>query len=186
MPRRPMRLLILTLLAVVQVAAGCAKTPPTPLPTHTPAIALEAEKRVEEGGFAYRPIPGYTVNGIDVNFFMTAPGVDLKTGPTFLVIGGPEAEALTLDEAFKSFIAYMADTEFSEPQKFTLDEVPALRADVRVSVEGVDVTGQLVVARPGPKQGFLLLGFAPADRWESEVEALFEAVLASVKLFKES
>jgi hypothetical protein len=187
-PRRD--LLILTLLAATLVAAGCGKTSSTPastkapLPTDTPPIALEAERRIEEGGFVYRPIPGYGVNGVDTNFFMIAPNADLKIGPTFLIIGGPTEEVQTVNEAFSSFTAFMADADFSEPRPFTLDGVSALRADLAVPVEGQDVTGRLVVARPMPKQGFLLLGFAPADRWQSETSALFEALLTSVKLFR--
>ncbi len=189
---KPVLLFLSLLLALTVPACSTPAPTPTPAPTATPAptstptVALAAEQRLEEAGFAYRPIPGYVINGIDISFFMTEPNAKVSIGPTFLFIGGPTETEQTLDEALDDFAFQVSDVEFSNRKEFTLDGAPALSARVNVSTAEQQVVGRVVVAHPNVGQEFFMLGFAPLKRWETEIEVLFEAVLASIRFFEPS
>jgi ligand-binding sensor domain-containing protein len=170
-------------------AAATAMPTPTVVtgkPTKAAQVdALGPEQRNEEGGFAFRPVAGYESETFGRDVYMLAPDADPDTGPMFL-LGSSEVEGIrTLQEAYDELTADIGEeTTLGEPRKTSVDDAPALVVDVSGSQDGKEMLGRLVVAKPDAERGFYMLGAASAERWESEVEVLFEAVLASVNLFE--
>lgn len=173
--------------APTQAPAPTATRAATPLPTATPtaAVALDALLRIPEGGFAFQPPSGYTVDARNVIVFMAAPDGDPIAGPQF-VLGMREVDAgLSLDDTFALVSGELTRGEFtiSEPAAITAGGAPALAADIRGTDQGKELGARLVVALPEPGRAFMMFGAAPARRWETETAAVFDAVLASVRLF---
>jgi ligand-binding sensor domain-containing protein len=190
----------LIVLLVVAACGGDAATPVPPAPTveppvatkaptsppadtPVPAVELDPEKRVEQGGFAFQPIPGYDVVVNEAEAMMIAPDANV-TGPFFMLNGVPNEFAMNLDELYEIFESEFDEVDFAEAYDITVGGVPGKAADVTGAPEGEELAGRVAVLLPTPEMGFLMIGSAPAGRWEEETEPLFEAVLASVSFFE--
>jgi len=69
----------------------------------------------------------------------------------------------------------------SEPTDFALGGAEARSADLNgITAEGADIGGRLTVVLVTPTQTFVMFGSAPADRWDSEFSAMFDAVQNSI------
>jgi hypothetical protein len=101
-----------------------------------------------------------------------------------LLIGGIGEESATPEDLYGEFTSELdSDTEISPPRRIDVDGKPGVEADISGSVEGEDVAGRLVVVAVTPTHHFIMIGLAPADRWDDKVAPLFDAVLASVRFF---
>lgn len=199
----------ISLLTLALVLAGCRGTNPRPttLPNSTtapvvtgepasaapqaeatPAIALGDERRSEAGGFAFQAVEGYIVEEQGALIALTAPDADPALGPAFLLGGGPLAEPQAVDALFEAFLGLATrgspDFEVGVRREIEVAGAPGLAAELVGAVGGQPLLGRMVVARPAERQGFVLIGAAPAVRWESETAALFDAVLNSVSFFE--
>lgn len=168
--------------AKVTEAVPTNPPPPTVAPaTPTPAVALGDEQRVEEGGFSFRPAPGYSVEvslGSMVN--MLGPGADPDNGPAIMLVGGTTTAGTTE----QALIDSMKSDEFtmSAPYPIKIAGLDGLAVDI--TRPAGDVAGRIAVLMVNDSQQFMIAGAAPKAQWDSEVGKLFDAVLASVKFFE--
>ena len=203
------------LLVVTLLAAGCGAKPtpaPTPKPTATPAPTKTAvpptatsapttvpttatttgplpglgeEVRNEEGGFAFRPIMGYTVETLGRDVFMTAPGENPELGPYFILSNSVLEGTATLDEAYEKAMADMdSNVQMSPPRDIRVAGAPAWSVELTAVEEGRQMAARVVVVKASPTQGVAIFGAATTDLWESQGKALMEALLASIRLFE--
>jgi hypothetical protein len=169
---------------------------PTPTPTAAPSstprpeIDLGEERRNEEGGYAYRVIPGYRLDkafGFDT---MTAPDADPDIGPIVALTGGTgkEQKGATARDMYDQFVENSKDSGLtvSPPREVTVGGVKGLEADLGGTAEGKSIGGRVVFVVVSDTQAFSMLGTAPLERWENEVEPLFDAVRDSVRFFEPS
>jgi hypothetical protein len=179
--------IITLILALVTLACGAGakatQLPPpptnTPLPP-TPAVTLGDEQRSEEGGFAFQPVPGYTVEASFGMVNMLAPGADPDLGPSIFLVGGTATEgttAQTLIDQLKS-----PELTIGEPKPITVGGVSGLAAEI--TRPAGNLSGRVVTVMVTPTWQFVALGGAPKDQWDSEIATLFDAVLASVSFFE--
>jgi hypothetical protein len=157
----------------------------TPEPPPAPAVTLGEEQRVDDGGFAYQMIPDYTVDGFYGFVSLEAPDADPDVGPAIMMMGNVSEEATTSELIFEQFVSELeADIEASEPREIVVDGADGLAADLSGISVGKEIVGRIAIVAVTPTQHFTMFGAAPGDRWDDELEPLFEAVLASVTFFE--
>ncbi len=154
-------------------------------PDSSPSVDLGDEYRSEEGGYAFNPIPGYSLEEFFGLTSMEAPDADPDLGPLVFMIGGTNEEEKTTDDIYDEFAADMPEGEITiiDEQTIIVDGVEGLLVDIAGNQEGEDVAGRIVILLVTPTQQFTMFASAPQDRW-NEVEPLFDAVLASVYFFE--
>lgn len=172
---------------------------PSPLSqTESAPISLAEARHVELGGFAFQPIEQYVVEITDGSVNMSAPDAEAAIGPSFVLIGGTQAQFIqdsdaSLTETFEQFLTF-----FSQEDSFTIEnQIPVttstmtgIAADITNndgSSSGRDdnrFSGRVFMSRPNPPQFFVMVAIAPDSLWEEKVSAEFDAVLASVTLFE--
>ena len=138
--------------------------------------------RVEDGGFAFRLIPGYELDITGGIASMLAPGGDLDTGPIFQLIGWKNNSVKTNDQLYEEL---KNDTSISvgEAKPVDIDGLSGLSADIQVDNHGMAIEGRAVMVMVDPYQQFVLMFGAPRSEWEAAAP-YFDAVLASVELFQ--
>jgi ligand-binding sensor domain-containing protein len=157
----------------------------TPEPTATPEVVLGEEQRNDYGGFAFRPIPGYEVEEEASLVGMDAPDGDPDIGPAVLMLSYEIETGATLEQVLGNFTQELGTVQVLDQHEVTVGGVAGLAVDLGGSDdEGRDVAGRMVVALPASARQFLIAGIAPPERWEGELEPLFEVVLASVSFFE--
>ncbi|MBU0512263.1 MAG: hypothetical protein KKD28_07180 [Chloroflexi bacterium] len=150
-----------------------------PNPTAAPAVPLGDETRLDDQGFAFRPLPDYQ---LDTSFGaqLLAPGADPDTGPAFMLVGGTAFDGTTAASLIDSLKS--SEVIVSEPQAITLDGREGLVADIQRTTG--NLLGRVVAVMVTPQQQFVVFGVAPQAQWEAEIASLFDALLGSVKLFE--
>ena len=162
-----------------EVVESAATTPPE---TET---GLGEEQRSEAGGFAFQPIPGYTVEEMFGFARMEAPDADPDTGPAIMLIGAVVEESSTSEQLYDEFVGDLeTDVEVSKPREVTVGSVPGLAVDVSGTEGGQDFAARIVLVAVSPTQSFTMIGMASPDRWDDELAPLFDAVLASISFFE--
>jgi len=147
--------------------------------TATPAVKLDAEKRIDDQGFAFRPLPNYQID-LSFGVQMLAPGADSDSGPGFILAGGESADGTTTQSLIDTLKS--PELEVGESKPVTVDGVAGLAVEIKRPVG--DLLGRVVVVMVTPKQQFMIMGFAPKVQWEKDTAQLFDALLNSVKLFE--
>jgi len=157
----------------------------TPEPTLAPEVELGEEYRSEEGGYAFHTIPDYTVEEFLGMTNMQETEADPNVGPAIYMMGGADEGDATSEQLYDDFMSDLdVDVEVSDPQEILIDGKSGLMADVSGDEEGQEVAGRVVFIAVSDEQAFTMIGAAPAERWEDEFSALFDAVLASVAFFE--
>jgi hypothetical protein len=170
-------------------AAAAPTTPPEPTAALEPALApvamLGEEQRSDHGGFVFQTIPGYTLEEEFGFASIEAPDADPEVGPAVLLMGGVTEGDTSAEGLFDGFVDDLeAGMEVSEPHEITVGGVSGLAADVSGTVEGKELVARVVFVAVTPTQSFNVFAVAPSDRWDDELEPLFDAVLASVSFFE--
>ena len=170
--------------AVPPTATKAPTKTPEPTATALPEIELGDEQLNDPGGFAFQVVDGYALNAADGLVNMSAPDADPDTGPTLLLIGGPNTNALTFDSLFESYSGSFSDMERTDPEDRTIAGATAQVADYTATAGGQDVAGRFAFALTDDEaQVFVLIGAAPAEEWEA-FERVYEAVLETVRLYE--
>ncbi|MCP4539755.1 MAG: hypothetical protein GY832_21665 [Chloroflexi bacterium] len=200
-------LLVITIITLLSLACGKGnEAVPTDVPAQpeeetqveeapaseeaaAPAVPLGDAFESKEGGYSFLTIPDYITDEAFGFSAITAPDADKDTGPMIVLIGSLQEQEFTLDELFDGAVADMGRGEgelvVSEPTDLTLDGVKARTADLNGTTPGdAVVKGRVTVALVAPAQTFVMFGSAPADRWESEFSATFNAVQNSLAFFE--
>ncbi len=153
-------------------------------PQPAPDANLGDEYRSVGGGYAFQPIPDYTLEEMFGISILTAPDADPDFGPLIMLIGGTNDEEMSIEQMLEDANAEMdASTEILDQRGITVDGYPAEQADFKGIQYDQEVTGRVVIVAVSPTQQFIMFGSAPSDRWE-KIEPLFDAVLASVYFFE--
>lgn len=193
---------LLPALLVVFMLAGCQNetvtpTPPPAVPTATPVPAtgvefeLGPEQRFEAGGFAFRPVVGYSLDDASASISMEAPDAGTNTGPGFFLTGGtPESFGFTgedpTSDAFGFYLGAMVpevDSMVGEPRRVAVNQVPGW--DVDFTTFGEEPRrGRITVLEKGEDYIFIMLGLAPPERWDSEVKLIYRDLIQSVTVLE--
>ncbi len=156
-----------------------------PEPTRTPEFTLGEEMRVESGGFAFRTIQGYEVAEEPGMVGVSAPDGDPDIGPAILILSLFDDEVAGLQPLVDALAADKPDLQVSEEREVIVGDVTGVAVDLSgTDDEGRAVAGRVVAAWPALTRQFTMIGIAPSERWDGELEPLFEGVLASVNFFE--
>jgi len=138
--------------------------------------------RVEEGGYAFRLIPGYELDISGGIASMLAPGGDPDTGPVFQLIGWKNNSVKNNDQLYEEL---KGDTSISvsEAKPVEVAGLSGLSAEIQLDNHGRVIQGKAAMVMVDPYQQFVLMFGAPQSEWEA-VALYFDAVLASVELFE--
>ncbi len=176
---------------------------PTPTPRPTQAATPISDEAAAEpsptradldslpgGGFAFAPVPDYSISRTDSSATLTGPAADGALNPVFLLSGGPPSQfvAGTLEDLpalFDEFVAYFAqqdDFEAGSPREIEVDGVAGLAADILSRDPANGFAGRIAMAQPSTDRLFVLVGVAPAAQWERDVSTRYDDLLSSVAL----
>ncbi len=157
---------------------------PLPSPTALPEVKLKAQLTNDAGGFAFKPVSGYFLDNTDGFVQMDAPEADPDTGPTLLLVGGPNRTGFTFEKAFEAFTEDMEDVSRSNELDGTVDGVSARMADFTATTTGGDIAGRIVVAvTDDAQQVFIQIGVTSPEAWD-EFAPVYDAVLDTVRLYE--
>lgn len=173
---------------------------PTPSATNRlmkpTAVDLDSLKRIEAGGFAFRPLRNYSLELQNNAVNMLSNGDPGTADEAFLLSGGRPAQFTTkvattkaankLDEIFDQYVNF-----YAQKDNFRISERRSLHVDsasgFAVDLTSIDATkhfaGRIAMVQPGPEQLFVMVGVAPAEQWQAATLMRFETVLASVQFF---
>lgn len=153
-------------------------------PQPAPDANLGDEYRSVGGGYAYQPIPDYTLEEVFGISILKAPDADPDLGPLIMLIGGTNEEEMSIEQMLAGPTGEMdAGTEILDQREITVDGYPAEQADFKGIQFEQEAMGRVVIVAISPTQQFIMFGSAPSDRWE-DVGPLFDAMLASVYFFE--
>jgi hypothetical protein len=168
-----------------QVLASISFFKPSAVPTPPPATALGEEQEIRDGGFAFRTIQGYEVAEELGMVGVSAPDGDPDIGPAVLMFSLFDEEVVGLEPLVDALAADTPDFDVSEQREVIVADVEGVAVDMSgTDEEGRAVAGRIVVVFPETTRQFTMIGIAPPERWDGELEPLFEAMLASVSFFE--
>jgi hypothetical protein len=177
--------------AVAEAPAATETTPPEPTettppePTAASAVVLGEEQRSDMGGFAFQPIPGYEVEESFGIVGMDAPDGDPDIGPAVMILSYAAEETMTEEQLLDDLMQDATNLQISNQREVTIGGITGMAVDLSgTDDDGREIAGRIVVALPAPTQPFTMVGVAPPERWDGELEPLFEAVLASISFFE--
>jgi ligand-binding sensor domain-containing protein len=167
---------------VITLVATDQSAQPTPTPDNLETLA--------DGGFAYAPLPGYSISRTDRSATLTGPATDGALNPVFLLSGGPPEQFVagaaddlpTLFDEFVTYFAQQDDFEAGSPREVEVDGAPGLSVDIASRNAASGFAGRIVMAQPNAERLFVLVGVAPADQWEEDVSARYGELLDTIAL----
>lgn len=196
MKSKSLRLLIcILILAVVSLSCSTLSKDPTPTTAPsdtpeppatltpeappTPETVLGDQVRVEEGGFAFKPIPEYSLDTASGIASMMPAGADPDLGPMIMMIGGVAPENTSAQDTLDSMQA--PDLTIANVSPAMIGGLPGLKADI--SRPAGDLLGQVFVIIVSPTQQFVALAGSPPDQWDG-LKQQFKDVLDTVSFFE--
>jgi hypothetical protein len=163
-----------------------ALTEPAGDPVEIP-FRLGEVQQVGDGGFHFQPVIGYNVNVLPGQ----ATLVSKDGGIVLSLVGGDVPGASALEGVMDRLLAKVSEDfeefEASDPYPITVDETRGLATNVSAELIGKPITGKVAVVAPSDSQLFYAFAFTveePDDRWESEGNEVFEAVIDSVQFYE--
>jgi hypothetical protein len=170
-----------------EVLASIRFFEPATASTPVPATALGEEQRSEYGGFTFRPIQGYQVAEDGGMIGISAPDGDPDIGPAILILSLFDEEVVGLEPLVEALTADAPDLQVSNPREVTVGGITGMAVDLNgIDDAGRALVARIVVALPEPTRQFTMIGIAPPERWDGELEPLFEEMLTSVSFFEPS
>jgi hypothetical protein len=148
-------------------------------------IKLGEEFISEEGGFAFRKIPDYSIEGYFGFVYMNAPDADPEEGPFVVFIGEVHEKDITLNMVFQKASSDFDDqVEVINQQELKIGSASARSMEVSGhSDDGNPMKGRMVVIQISPRHTVTSFATAPSDRWDNELEGAYDAVLKSLRFF---
>lgn len=138
-----------------------------------------------EGGFSFQTIPGYETEEAFGLVNVSPPGEDEVA---LMLIGSPLEENIDLETLYQQVIKEAGENdegvEFTTRRDVIVDGIPGIAVDTSGPYQGMNMMGRMVIVVVSPTQEFRMIGMAPADRWQDELELLFESTLATVQFFE--
>lgn len=147
--------------------------------------ALGNVQRIGEGGFAFRPPLGYTIEIVGDSVVLNGEDDD-KPGLEILLSGGALDERFLSDDHAVYALARQALGEYTAGQQPPGEHAYPITVDgvdgVVVELEADGEAGRLLVVEPASGRFFTLLAAATVEQWPQLVPA-FDAMVASVTFF---
>ncbi len=178
----------------VSTSAATRTVTATAVPPTAPfvPVSLDQPRRVEAGGFTFRPLQGYTLDITDTAITMTATSETPAAGSSLALSGGTPAKFVSttvsslarIFELYVSAYAAQANLQPKNSRSITVDGAAGLAADLTGSKNGQDLAGAIAIAQPDANRLFVMVGYGPAAAWRQAGQPGFESVLESVKLFE--
>lgn len=173
---------------------GDASSSPAAPPVN---ISLDNEQIITEGGYAFRPVTGWSVETRSGITTISPPTTTSETGPSLVLTTGAlkdlNVEGITgssiasstalFDALLKSLDFETASLTLETPREVTIGGQPG--QVVRFRSQGFgnlesEATGQIAAALLDEGRAFVILGLAsPPETWQ--VDAEFTAMLESVR-----
>jgi ligand-binding sensor domain-containing protein len=156
---------------------------PTPEPAE-PEISVELgqPERNEDGGFAFRVIPGYEIASFGGMANMLAPGADPDVGPVVSLMGWTNESEKTNADLYAE-LKEGTPMMIGEAEPIVVQGIPGLAAVITGDNNGKAMQGRAAMVMVTPTRQFTLLVGAPAAEWGA-VAPYFDAVLASLEFFE--
>ena len=139
-------------------------------------------QRADDGGFAFRDIPGYELSIYGGMVTMLAPGASPDIGPVVQLIGWKNEVQKTNDQLYEEL---KRDTpmQVGDPLPIMVAGRPGLAAEINGDNNGSLMQGKVAMVMVTPYQQFVLMLGAPQDNWATVVP-YFDALLGSVDFFE--
>lgn len=155
----------------------------TPAPTATPPLKPGATYSLKEAGFSFKSMSGYRASV--QSDWATVSSQDDQV--VFTMLMQPAIKEQSLEEAINDFLSAGGEgldaLEAGAPYPMLVDDKQGLGVDLT----GDRQKGRLVAVTPGASQIFFAYELATSsqgeDRWASEGELVFNAVLTSIAFF---
>ncbi|HPH95292.1 MAG TPA: hypothetical protein PKW33_10910 [Anaerolineaceae bacterium] len=165
-------------------AVATEKPQPTSIPlTPTPVpVKLGDIQQVEDGGFSFRTIPGFSLEVNGGMAMMLGPKADPDTGPVVQLIGYWEEDEGTAEGLYNQ-LKSQASLEVSPAEPITVGGIPGLAANISGEEDGAAMLGRVALVMVNSNQQFMLLAGSPQEEWEA-LAPYFDAVLASIEFFE--
>lgn len=140
--------------------------------------------RIDAGGFSFEPVPDYQMQQFYGMITLAAPDSQPEVGPSILLAGGPN-QGETNDSTLQNFLDGLDAEAYSvsSPKKIKVDGVDGIQADLEGTHQGVEVAGRVVIANDSVR-AFTMMGVAPKERWNKDLEKHYEAVFKSLVFFE--
>ncbi len=157
-------------------------SPDENLPTE-PEIQLGDEYRSEEGGYAFRTVPGFVTEEFIGFASLVAPDSE---DVNIILVGGANQDGVDLDGLYQEAVEGVKDDdiEISDRRSITVDGLQGYVVDIHGFDGEMEMNGRIVVVAVSPNHEFTMVGSAPTARWENELEGYFDAVLGTVQFFE--
>lgn len=150
-----------------------------------PVIQLGDEYRSKEGGYSFKIVPDYLLEEFSGVVSMDAPDADPVTGPSLLLIGGINDDEKSLEQLMEDFVSGLEEgVEVSNRRDVMVDNIPGIMVDFEAVMDGKESLGRVVLVAVTPYQMFSMIGAAPPERMDGELDVIFESILASVSFFE--
>ena len=162
----------------------------------TPDVELDNVQRIETGGFAFRPLPGYALELQNGSVNMLSPVDDTSDATpaaheAFLLSGGGReqfatAAATDLEEIFEQYVNFYAEKDnfsIGAQRPITVDGAIGFTVDLTSRDRARSFAGRIAMAQPLPAHIFVMVGVAPTEQWQATTVNRFQAVLNAVQLF---
>ncbi|MFN2202879.1 MAG: two-component regulator propeller domain-containing protein [Caldilineaceae bacterium] len=152
---------------------------------------LGEERRVEEGGFAFRPVTGYSLEFAGDSVTLSASENGNAAGALMLLHTAPATNLVSdgesdLDGAFNSIVASMSArrlVQSGDVSEVTIGGIAGQAVDIVSESGDSELAGRIAVTRPDEERLFLGVAFAPKSVWNESGRQDFQDVLSSVEFF---
>ena len=101
------------------------------------------------------------------------------------VMGSINEESMDLEQLYAETASdFDEGIEISDRWDVLVDGLPGLAFDLSGTEDDIEMAGRIIIVAVTPEHGVQIIGAAPIERWEAEIEPLFEAVVDSVSFFE--
>lgn len=144
------------------------------------SIRLGEKKAIDEGGFSFNIVPGYTYEAQGPQVIMTAPNASSDTGPLFMLSSINLPEGTTLDTMISGIIGSPINAEITNVK---VNGLSCRTIESSDSSTGSLTSVKFLFCLPSSTRGFLLAGAAPTDQWDKGVKQYFDPIVNSLNFY---
>lgn len=146
-----------------------------------PAVRLGELKKVDEGGFSFNVVPGYTYEAQGAQVIMTAPNASTDTGPLYMLSAGDLPDGTTLETMISGIIGSPTGAKTSD---VIVNKLACKTIEVTDSSTGKSTFVKFLFCLLAPNRGFLLAGAAPSEQWEKDAGQYFDPLVKSLQFYQ--
>jgi hypothetical protein len=144
------------------------------------SVKLGELKKIDEGGFSFKVVLGYTYEAQGAQVIMTAPNASTDTGPLYMLSAGDLPEGTTLDTMISSIIGSPTGAKTADVK---IKGLACKTVEVTDSSTGTATFVKFLFCLPSSTRGFLMAGAAPKDQWDKEAGKYFDPIVSSLSFY---